>query len=423
MTFHLCREHERRAAERAPVLLLKQRSAVRSLIRRNDHRRRYPVAALNIQQSHSLGGTPGLADGFRVHANDLAVLANQHHLGIFTHLGDANDFAIALRRFHVNDALGPAMAQTVFIRRSSLAVAILSDGKNQRSFDRDGFVGGGRFRNTSFHFGLLGLSFGFLDVLRRNRHAHDVILLFEVHATHSGSIAAHGADFVLVETHRHAFVRCQEDDLLAIGERRGYQFVAAVDVDGDDAAGHHVAEVFYFRLLYRAVAGGEKDVPVLFLQVADREHGANALARLERNEVADMFTLAGGADIRNLVNLQPVNPPGIGEDENVGVGGGDEQMLDEILVARLHAGTAGASATLHAVGGDRCALQIAGVADRDRHLLVGDQIFQMDLSRFVFNHGTTLIAVLFLHFFEFLHDDAAKFLFRSQNRFELRDVL
>ena len=64
--------------------------------------------------------------------------------------------------------------------------------------------------------------------------------------------------------------------------------------------------------------------------------------------------------------------------------GGDEQLLDEIFVARLHAGAARASAALLAVGGDRRALQVAGVADGDRDLLVGDEVFEVDFGGFVF---------------------------------------
>src|ERR1700732_2977041 len=96
-----------------------------------------------------------------------------------------------------------------------------------------------------------------------------------------------------------------------------------------------------------------------------------------------MFAFAGGADVGNLVDLEPVDAPLVGEDENVGVRGGDEEMLDEVLVARLHAGAAGASAALHAVGGDRRALHVTGVADSDGNLLVGDQMFPDDLGGLV----------------------------------------
>ena len=60
----------------------------------------------------------------------------------------------------------------------------------------------------------------------------------------------------------------------------------------------------------------------------------------KRDQVADVFAFAGGADVGNLIHLQPVHPPGVGEDQNIGVRRSDEEMLDEIFVARLHAGAA-----------------------------------------------------------------------------------
>ena len=139
------------------------------------------------------------------------------------------------------------------------------------------------------------------------------------------------------------------------------------------------------RLLHGAVAGGEEDVLAFFFEIAHGEHGAHGFAGLQTDQVADVLALAGGADVRNFVDLEPVDAARVGEDQNVGVSGGDEEMLDEILVARLHAGAARASAALLAVGGDRRALQVAGVADGDGHLLVGDQVFEVDLGGFVFD--------------------------------------
>ena len=47
--------------------------------RRNDHRGRDPVARLQLQQAHTLSGAPRFADVLGLDANDLAVLADQHH--------------------------------------------------------------------------------------------------------------------------------------------------------------------------------------------------------------------------------------------------------------------------------------------------------------------------------------------------------
>src|SRR5216684_1054732 len=98
-------------------------------------------------------------------------------------------------------------------------------------------------------------------------------------------------------------------------------------------------------------------------------------------------------------------------------------MLDEIFVARLHAGAARASAALHAVGGDRRALHVAGVADRDRCLLVRDEVFEHDLGSFIFDPGAAFITVELLNLFQFLDDHAAQFPLGAQNRFVFRNVV
>ena len=59
-------------------------------------------------------------------------------------------------------------------------------------------------------------------------------------------------------------MRGQEDDLLAVGEAGSNQFVALLDVDGDNAARHHVREVLEFGLLHGAIAGCEEDVFAFF---------------------------------------------------------------------------------------------------------------------------------------------------------------
>ena len=136
-----------------------------------------------------------------------------------------------------------------------------------------------------------------------------------------------------------------------------------------------------------------------------------------------MLAFACGADVRNFIDFKPVHTAGVGKDEYVSMGRGDEQMLDKILVARLHAGTALAAAALHTVCRNRRPFHVSTVADRDRDLLVRDQIFQVDFGGFVFDFGPALIAVLFLDFFQFLHDHATQFLFRAENGFVLGDVL
>src|SRR5208282_297097 len=249
-------------------------------------------------------------------ADDLAVLADQHHFGFLRYLRDAHDFAVARRGLDVDHAFAAAVGEAILVGGSALAVAVLGDRKNERAFLRNQVGDLGSY----FPFFRHRLNLG----LERGRHADDVIFLGEVHAAHAGGVAAHGANVVLVEANRLPIMGGEENDLVAIGQRGRYQFIARFDIDGDDAARHHVREVFHFGLLHRAVVGYKEDVAVFFFQVAYGEHGAHGFSRLQSDEVADMLALAGGAHVGNLIHLQPVDASRVGEDQHVGVGRVDE---------------------------------------------------------------------------------------------------
>ena len=205
-------------------------------------------------------------------------------------------------------------------------------------------------------------------------------------------------------------MRGEEDDLLAVGDAGADEFVVLVDADGDDAARHDVGEVLERRLLDGAVARGEEDELAFFLEIAHGEDGAHAFAGLQLEQRSHGFALAGGADVGDLVHLEPVDAAGVGEAQQVGVRGIDDELRDEIFFARLHADAARAATPLLAVGGDRRALEVAGMRDGDRDLLVGDEIFELQFGCFIENLRAALVAVLLANFFELADDDAAKFL-------------
>ena len=137
------------------------------------------------------------------------------------------------------------------------------------------------------------------------------------------------------------------------------------------------------------------DDELVVLELLDREHRGDLLALFHRDEVGDRLALAARADVGNLVDLQPVGAAAVREDHDVGVRRRDEQVADEVLVARPHADAALAAAPLIAVGRDRRPLDVAGVADRDRHVLFGDQVLDAELADFAFDDlGPALVAVL-----------------------------
>src|ERR1019366_5754951 len=199
-----------------------------------------------------------------------------------------------------------------------------------------------------------------------DRHANDVVAFAQVHASNAMGLATHWPYVLFIEANRLAIVRRQENDLAAVGTTGGDQFVLLLDGDGVDANRPHVAEVLQRRLLHRPAARGEGNVLALFFEVAHGKQRPHALARLQRHQVGDGFALAGGAQLGKLVYLEPI----------------------------------------HA----------ARVADRDRDLLVRDQVFQADLGGFVLDDGTARVAVFLLDFLEFLDNEATQFLFAGEDR-------
>ena len=101
-----------------------------------------------MQQADALGVAAGFADGRRVHADDFAVVADQHDFGSFVDLRDGDDFADTLGGLHVDHAFAAAVGEAVFVGGRALAVAVFGDGEDQRAFDGhvDDFGLAGRWR-------------------------------------------------------------------------------------------------------------------------------------------------------------------------------------------------------------------------------------------------------------------------------------
>ena len=100
---------------------------------------------------------------------------------------------------------------------------------------------------------------------------------------------------------------------------------------------------------------------------------------------------------------------------------GDEEVVDEVLVAGLHPHPAPAPPALGAVGGDAGALDVARVGDGDRHVLVGDHVLHRDLVHRVDDLGAAGIGVVFPDLLELLLDDLVDALRLAQDVPQLRD--
>ena len=103
------------------------------------------------------------------------------------------------------------------------------------------------------------------------------------------------------------------------------------------------------------------------------------------------------------------------------MGGGNEKVVDEVLVAGLHSDPALATASLVSIDGDRTPLDIAGMGYGDDHILFRNHVFDADLFRLLDDLGAALVAVLLFDLGELVADDVANLLLAGENGFQLRN--
>ncbi len=146
-----------------------------------------------------------------------------------------------------------------------------------------------------------------------------------------------------------------------------------------------------------------------------RDDGGQVLVFLEFHQAGNRLAARGRRSFGNFVHLQPVDAPLRAEQQDVTVRRGDEQILDEVFLARLRADAALAAARLVAVHVHRRALDVARVADGDGHVHVGDQVFELDLLDAFDDLGAPRVGVVFLDFAQLRDDHGLQFLFARQD--------
>ena len=184
----------------------------------------------------------------------------------------------------------------------------------------------------------------------------------------------------LVEPRRLTSGGDDQDVVVALGERRPDQLVVVVEADRDDARLLQDRVVrLELGLLDHAVPRRQDEVAALAV-VAGVEDLADLLVGLQREHVRDVATPGVASGLWQLVHLLAVHAALVGEEEQPVVRGGDEQVVDVVLVLDLRPAQALAAPPLRTVGGDREALDVATGRDGDDHLLVGDEVLDVDLA-------------------------------------------
>src|SRR5438552_3889927 len=331
------------------------------------------VVGVEVDDAHAHRVTALGRHVVRVHADDLAFRGDHEDVGAGPDLQHAHHRAVAAARLDVDDALARAALQPVLLERRPLTVAALGQGED-------------------------------LGALLHDVGRDDLVALVHLDAAHAGGAAAHRTDLVLREADGHAQLGGDHDLAAAVGAARGDDGVAVLEADGLDAAGPRVRVRLELGLLHLPLLGAEEDVAA-GAEVLHGHAGGHRLALAEREQVDHGLALGLAPALGDLVDLQPVHLAEVGEEEEVRVRGGDEEVFDDVFLFRLHASHALAAAALAAVGLDVRALDVARARDSDDHLLVGEEVLDGEVGRAVDDLRAPGVAILVADGDQFLLDD------------------
>src|SRR5262245_19961950 len=377
------------------------------------------VVFIQAEQANPLRGAARFTYFVGVDADHLAVLGDDHDVGLLGDLQRGNNRAVAFGGLHVDDPFAAARGDAVFGERRALAVAFFGYREHERAERILDLLVFQLFEILRF---LLVLFPDDLEVRLHRVHRDDVVFLVQVHAVDAAGVAAHGAHFGLAEEDGLPFVAGEEHHLLAVGKLGADQFVPVFEVDGDDAGRARVGELGQRGFFHGAVLGGHEDELVGGFEIARRDESGKLFVFLKFHQAVDGLAPRGGGGFRNFVDFHPVHAALRGEQQDVAVRGRDEEMLDEILLAGLGADAALAAARLVAVGVGGGALDVAGVAHGDEHFGVGDQVFQLDFVHLVHDLRAPVVSVGFLDVAQLGDNDRLEFFVAGQDFFEFGDA-
>ncbi len=254
-------------------------------------------------------------------------------------------------------------------------------------------------------------------------HAGQLVALGEPDAGYPTGGPAHRPHGGLGEAQGQPLAGDQDQIVAPLGEHGADQLVPAVQLDGHDAAGLGVGELGGLHLLHHPPDRGHEEEGLL-AELRQEGHRGDFLVGGDGQQGLDVRAAGGAAGLGDLVHLEPEGPALAGDEQHVVVRGGDEQLLDEVVIAQARGGGALAPPALALVGGYRQTLDEALVGDQDHHIFLGDQVLDVDLLHLVVQDlGASRVPVLVGQLLGLLFHYAQDLLFAGQQRLEVLDSL
>ena len=350
----------------------------------------YQTAAFPDAHNTHTAGIPALGGDLchRDTDND-AVVADEDHIVLFPDCQNAR-YRPVLLGIIVLDALASTALQTVFCRVCTASLSVFG-------YSQDG------------------------GVLHHRHHAHHNIVLFQIQRTHAPGSTAQNTGIGFIEADGHTLTGCHNELILTAGEPYPGQTVALVQGNGDQAHLAHIAVSRQLSTLDHALFGDHAYKLALVLGTHP-DHGSDLLALLQLEEVDNIGTNTGTAALADLIALEPVDTAPVGEEQDIVMGGAEEQFFHEVLVPLAHARNTPSAPALGLVGISRLTLDIPQMGQGDDTVAFGDQILDVHFTAHSLYLGTAGISVLLTDSVHLTLDNGLELLLIAENALQLGNL-
>ena len=249
----------------------------------------------------------------------------------------------------VDDALAAARLQAIEVHPGPLAVAVGGNGHDLR--------------------GLIA----FLE----NDPGHHEILTPQGNALDARGHAAHGTHIPAGKADGDAVGRGQHNMAVLTDGTHDDQLVVLAQPHGHET-GLAAAGIQRRRRALDHAPPRHKEKILVFGKLAQSKHRRHPLAFFQRQQVVDMHALGGAAAFGHLMHLQLVHASLVGKKAEILMIRRRQKFLHIIVLGRVQGGDALAAALLLLVVFQRRPLHVAAAGQSDHHLVIGDEILDIN---------------------------------------------
>ena len=237
------------------------------------------------------------------------------------------------------------------------------------------------------------------------------------------SCTAHRTHILLIKADSQTIAGSKDNLAVAIGQLNTNQVLLVIKVDSNDASLTRTLKVLQVHLLHCAAVGSHEEELILN-ELLDGDNSGNLFALRQRQQVDNCRALSSTTSLGDFIALLTVYTASVGEEEDVVVRRGEEEMLCRVInLLAAATGFAYAATLLVAEVVERLALDIALMADGNNDVLLSNEVFDFHFRGITGNFRAALVTEALLHIHQVFLDNVHNLMLICQHAFQPVDSL